>query len=59
MSFHIQSTVRGHHIFKEVWSPPVGEELPVHCESNNDHDPFAVAVLKDNTIFCHVTRNIS
>ena len=58
-SFRIQSTVRGHHIYKEVWSLRVGEELPVHCESDNDHDPFALAVLKDDTIIGHVPWEIS
>ena len=44
-SFYIQSTVCGHHVYKEVhvWSPCVGEELSVQCESGNDHDPSAVA----------------
>ena len=39
----------------------VGEELPVHCENANDHDPFAIAacvVLKDDTIISHVPREI-
>jgi hypothetical protein len=58
-SFRIQTTVRGHHVYKEVWSPRVGEELAVHCESGNNHDPFAVAVWKDDTIVGHVPREIS
>ena len=56
--FRIQSTVRGHHIYKEVWCPHVGEELPVHCESDNDHDPFVVAMLKDDTTVGQVPRKI-
>ena len=30
MSFKIESTVRGHHIYKASWSPYIGEELPPH-----------------------------
>ena len=43
-SFRIESTVRGHHVYKASWSPYIGEELPVQCEVNNIHDDFAVAV---------------
>ena len=45
-SFRIESTVRGHHVYKASWSPYIGEKLPVQCEVNNIHDDFAVAVLK-------------
>ena len=33
-SFRIESTVRGHHVYKASWSPYIGEELPVQCEVN-------------------------
>ena len=46
-------------VYKEVWFPRVGEELLVHCENTNDHYPFAVTVLKDDTVVSHVTREIS
>ena len=49
-SFRIESTVRGHHVYKASWSPYIGEELPVQCEVNNIHDDFAVAVLKNSNI---------
>ena len=45
--FRIESTVRGHHVYKAAWSPYIGEELPVQREVNNIHDDFAVAVLKN------------
>ena len=35
----IQSTVRGHHIYKDIWTPVIGEELTVIPEENNEHDP--------------------
>ena len=40
-----ESVVCGHHIYKEVWSPVVGELLPVLQESINVHDRRAVAVF--------------
>ena len=58
-SFMIESTVRGHHVYKASWSPYIGEELPVQCEVNNIHDDFAVAVLKNSNTVGHVPREIS
>ena len=40
------SVVRGHHIYKEVWSPVVGELLPVLQETINVHDRRSVAVFQ-------------
>ena len=45
-TFRIESTVRGHHVYKAAWYPYIGEELPVQREVNNIHDDFAVAVSK-------------
>ena len=59
MTFRIESTVRGHHVYKAAWSPYIGEELPVQREVNNIHDDFAVAVLKNGNTVGHVPREIS
>ena len=40
----IESFVRGHHVYKEIWTPVIGEDLM--CESSNSVDPYAVAVIK-------------
>ena len=53
-TFRIESTVRGHHVYKAAWSPYIGEELPVQREVNNIHDDFAVAVLKNGNTVGHV-----
>ena len=53
-----ESIVRGHHIYKEVWSPVVGEPLPVLQESIIVHDRRAVAVFRDGTIVGHVPREL-
>ena len=58
-TFRIESTVRGHHVYKAAWSPYIGEELPVQREVNNIHDDFAVAVLKNGNTVGHVPREIS
>ena len=55
-----ESAVRGHHIYKEVWSSVVGELLPVLQESRvNVHDRRAVAVFRDGIIVGHVPRELS
>ena len=41
-----ESVVRGHHIYKELWSPVVGELLPVPQETINVHDWRSVAVFQ-------------
>ena len=52
-SYQKPSVVKGHHV---IWTPEVGEELPVNCEYSNEH---AVAVLKDGEIVGHLPRTIS
>ncbi len=58
-SFRIESTIRGHHIFKEVWTPTTGEELPVNVELHNAYDQHAVAVWKLGAVVGHVPTEIS
>ena len=50
-----ESVVRGHHIYKikTVWTPVIGEELPVEREEDNQHDQHAVAVVKNGDIVGH------
>ena len=44
----MESFVVGHHIFKEVWTPDIGEMLICLRERNNPHDQKAVGVFKEN-----------
>ena len=58
--FHVYpSVVRGHHIYKRIWTPDIGELLNVITEDSNEHDAHAVAVLKSDHIVGHVPRSIS
>ena len=45
------SVIRGHHVYKSVWTPEVGEELST--EDGNEHDKYAVAVIKDGYVVGH------
>ena len=43
--------IRGHHIFKGIWTPRTGEIVQVRQEAQNPHDRNAVALLKaDGTV---------
>ena len=39
------SVVRGHHVYKHIRTPEIGEELSVKKEPGNFHDDFAVFVV--------------
>ena len=54
-----ESVVRGHHIYKVVWTPVIGELLPLRAEDNNEHDNHAVAVVKGDCVVGHIPRSIS
>ena len=50
-----ESVIRGHHIFKGIWTPRTGEIVQVRQEAGNPHDRNAVALLKANgTVVGHV-----
>ena len=55
----VESVVRGHHVYKSVWTPVSGEELAVVPEAKNSHDRYAVDVLKDGEVVGHITRELS
>jgi len=59
MSFTVDTTIRGHHIYKEIWTPVIGEELTCAIEDGNEWDPYAVAIIKIGTVAGHVQRHIS
>lgn len=58
-SFTLESYIRGHHVYHTIWTPIIGEVLPVKRELTNDYDRFAVAVLKDGEVVGHVPRTLS
>ena len=38
--------MRGHHVYKEIWTPVIDEDLMCEREPSNSVDPYAVAVIK-------------
>ena len=57
--YEFNSVVRGHHVYKIVWTPTIDETLQVIREDASDHDEYAVAIVKDECIVGHVPREIS
>ena len=52
-------SVGGYHVYKEIWTPELGEVLMVCKELDNIHDGHAVCVKKDGAIVGHVLRELS
>ena len=44
-SHHWESVIRGHHVYKDIWTPFIGEIRNVQQEVHNAEDRFAVAVV--------------
>ena len=63
MEISTDTVIRGHHVYKEVWTPIIGEVLQYEKEKGNSHDLYldlyAVAVKKLDSIVRHVPRTIS
>uniref|UniRef100_A0A1X7TZF6 Uncharacterized protein n=1 Tax=Amphimedon queenslandica TaxID=400682 RepID=A0A1X7TZF6_AMPQE len=48
------SFFRSHHVYFTIWTPVAGEELVLRRQPDNEHDPYAVAVIKDEEVAGHV-----
>ena len=53
------SIVTGHHIYKSIWSPFIGEMLPAEIEEGNLYDRYAVSLIRDRKIVRHMLCSIS
>lgn len=56
--FEFESVVRGHHVYKGLWTPVVGEGLEVQREPSNPYDCRAVSVERDGGVVGHVPREV-
>ena len=57
--FTFSSFVTGHHIYKEIWTPQLGEIVFCYREPENQHDRYAVAAYKDDQVIGHIPRTVS
>ena len=54
------SMIRGYHIYKEVWTATLGEQLQCRRETSNPCDLYAIAVVNnEDFIVGHVPRSVS
>jgi len=61
-SYSIHTSIRGYHVYTDVWEPALGQLLPCQREPGNVHDPYAVAVVEtgvETRFVGHVPRAIS
>ena len=56
--FVVKCSVRGHHVYKRIWSPCIGEPFEAFCEEDNEHNKYAMAVHLNNclTAVGHIPR---
>ena len=45
-SYEIMAFVMGHHVYKEIWTPTIGEHLDAFIQPNNSMDKYAVAAYQ-------------
>ena len=48
--------VTGHHVYKDRWIPVKGEMLKAVVEPKNKEDTFAVAIMKDDYLVGHLSK---
>ena len=60
----VESSVRGHHVYMQEWTPFIGEKLECQREEANEQDPYAVVIVKRTAgcrtkVVVHVPKRIS
>ena len=58
-AYEFSSIVRGHHVYKYVWTPSIGETLPLSADTGNELDACAVGVFKESVLVGHAPREVS
>ena len=58
-TFQVESCVRGHHIYKVVWSPSLGEVLQCTRELENTKECYTLTVVRRSTVVGHIPQDCS
>ena len=53
-TYEVNSCVHGHHIFRGIWNPMIGEQLVGKREASNIQDVYAVAVIVERERNPHI-----
>ena len=59
ISISVESVVKGHHVFKEVWNAWKGDKFYLQVEEFNHCDRYAVAMVVDDESVGHVPRDVA
>ena len=46
--------VKGHHVYKDIWTPEIGVSLDVQIELNNPLDKYSVCIRKSGKVVGHL-----
>ena len=55
----VKSVIRGYHVYKDEWTPDVGDGFDGRIDKDNRFDRYAVAVIVSDNVVGHVPREIS
>ena len=55
-SMDLETFIKGHQIYKNIWTPQLDELLEVSTEPDNPLDKFAVAVKKNQNTVGHLKK---
>jgi hypothetical protein len=51
--------IRGYHIYNDIWTAVIGEELICQRELTNPTDAYAVAVVRSGQVIGYLPRKVS
>ena len=58
--YNLDSFVRGYHTYTDIWKPKVcNENFCSKSENKNQHDKLAVAIVLEERIVGHVSKNLN
>lgn len=57
--FEIDTYIKGHHVYKDIWTPEIGESLDVQLEPNNPVDKYAVCIRKSGNVVGHLKKGVT
>ena len=57
-TYEVESCVRSHHVYGNVWCPTIGEQLACTRQIGNPRDVYAMAMMCGATVVGRVHRRI-
>ena len=51
--------ITGYHVYRDIWTPEIGEILSCEVDPTNPFDCYAVSVISDGETVGHVPRTVS